>query len=62
METTGIHGWQPFLCVEKAELSGLVGDETTRERELRGAHRLFTDMRATGHAARVASLLGGAFR
>jgi class 3 adenylate cyclase len=62
VETTAIHGWQPFLRMEKAELAALIGDETTRERELREAHRLFTDMGATGHVARVASMLGGAPR
>ena len=30
------------------------GDETSREREVREAHRLFTEMGATGHAERAA--------
>ena len=55
---TGIRSWQPFIHVERAELARLVGDETTREHELREAHRLFTDMGAAGHAGRVAKELG----
>jgi hypothetical protein len=35
------------------ELARLLGDEVTWERELREAHRLFTEMGATGHAERI---------
>jgi tetratricopeptide (TPR) repeat protein len=59
IESTGIRGWQPFLHVERAELAQLVGDEATRERELREAHRLYTAMGATGHAERLGRQLGG---
>jgi hypothetical protein len=58
VESTGIRGWQPFLHVECAELARLVGDATTRERELREAHRLFTEMGATGHVERLSAELG----
>jgi tetratricopeptide (TPR) repeat protein len=54
VESTGIRSWQPFIHVERAELARLVGDETTHERELHEAHRLFTEMGAIGHAKRVA--------
>ncbi|MGH7287136.1 MAG: tetratricopeptide repeat protein, partial [Myxococcota bacterium] len=57
VESTGIRSWQPFIHVERAELARLVGDETTRERELREAHRRFTDMGAAAHAERVARAL-----
>ena len=58
VESTGLRSWQPFLHVERAELARLVGDETAHERELREAHRLFTEMGATGHAERLARELG----
>ena len=35
----------------------MLGDSAGRERELREAHRLFTEMGATGHARRVAAQL-----
>jgi hypothetical protein len=56
--STGIGAWQPFLHVERAELARLIGDATTRVRELREAHRLFTAMGATGHAERLGAELG----
>jgi hypothetical protein len=58
IESTGIRAWQPFLHVERAELARLIGDETVWERELREAHRLFTEMGATGHVARLERELG----
>jgi hypothetical protein len=38
--------------------SKLIGDEASRERELRGAHRLFTEIGAPIRAAEVAKELG----
>jgi tetratricopeptide (TPR) repeat protein len=38
----------------RAELARLLGDLDEHERELREAHRLWTEMGATGHAERVA--------
>lgn len=43
---------------ERAELARLTGDEATRERELREAHRLFTEIGAPLRAAEVAKELG----
>ena len=44
----------PFLSEEKrAELARVLGDEALRERELREARRLHTEMGATRHAERV---------
>jgi hypothetical protein len=40
------------------ELAHLIGDDASRERELREAHRLYTEMGATGHAERLARELG----
>src|ERR1700747_3338347 len=40
LEMTGAKSYQPFLHVERAELARLTGDEGTRQRELREAHRL----------------------
>ena len=42
----------------EAEVAQLRGDEDTRLRELREAHRLYTEMGAAGHAERVAKELG----
>jgi len=47
-----------FLHVERAELARLTGDEALRERELREAHRLFTEIGAPIRAAEVAKELG----
>jgi tetratricopeptide (TPR) repeat protein len=47
----------PLIHVESAELLGTLGDSAGRERELREAHRLFTEMGATGYAERMAKEL-----
>ncbi len=39
--------------VRRAKLTALLGDDAGRERELREAQRLYTEMGATGHAERV---------
>ncbi len=44
--------------VRRAKLTALLGDDAGRERELREAHRLYTEMGAVGHAARVGRELG----
>jgi hypothetical protein len=49
---------EPFLHVERAELARLVGDEAQRERELREAHQLFTEIGAPVRAAEVAKEFG----
>ena len=43
---------------ESAKLGRLHGDEAARERELREAHRLYTEVGGTGHAERLALELG----
>jgi class 3 adenylate cyclase/tetratricopeptide (TPR) repeat protein len=48
---------EPLVHVELAELEHQSGDEAGRERELREAHRLFTEVGATGHAERLAGKL-----
>ena len=48
---------EAFIRVELAELARLTGDADTRERELREAHRLFTDMGAPNRAKQVEALL-----
>jgi class 3 adenylate cyclase/tetratricopeptide (TPR) repeat protein len=58
MEDSGFRIREPHICIERAELLGVLGDEPGRLRELREAHRLFTEMGATGHAKRVATELG----
>src|SRR5262249_59904828 len=54
----GLKIWEPFICLERAELARLTGDETGRQRELREAHRLFMEMGAPIRAAEVAKELG----
>jgi hypothetical protein len=57
LEMSGARSYEPFLHVERAELARLTGDESTRERELREAHRLFTEIGATIRAEEVAKAL-----
>jgi class 3 adenylate cyclase/tetratricopeptide (TPR) repeat protein len=54
VEETGARSNEPFVRVELARLAGATGDQATRQRELRSAHRLFTEMGAAPRAARVA--------
>jgi tetratricopeptide (TPR) repeat protein len=48
----------PRIHIERATLMLALGDEAAHQRELREAHRLFTEMGATGHAERLARELG----
>jgi class 3 adenylate cyclase/tetratricopeptide (TPR) repeat protein len=57
LEMSGAKSYEPFLHVERAELARVIGDEATRERELREAHRLFTEIGAPIRAAEVAKEL-----
>jgi adenylate cyclase len=50
--------FEPFVSLERAELARLGGDDVARERELREAYRLFTEMGAPIRAAEVAKELG----
>jgi class 3 adenylate cyclase/tetratricopeptide (TPR) repeat protein len=54
VEATEARAYAPFIHVERAALAHLLGDEITRQRELREAHRLFTEMGATVRAEQVA--------
>ncbi len=60
VEETEARRYEPFIRAERAGLARLLRDEMTRQRELREAHRLFTEMGATGHAERVARELAAA--
>ena len=51
---TGARVYLPFLCEERAALAAQLGDESRREQYLREAHRLFTEMSATGNVERLA--------
>jgi tetratricopeptide (TPR) repeat protein len=55
---TGASVFEPRVHELWAEQARIGGDGTTRHRELREAHRLFTEMGATGHAERLAKELG----
>jgi hypothetical protein len=51
---TDARSYEPFIHLELAALARLVGDDTSRQRELREAHRLFTEMGAPIRAEQVA--------
>ena len=55
------HGFRSFAGFEREErarMAHLLGDDVAHERELREAHRLYTEMGAAGHAERVGRELG----
>jgi tetratricopeptide (TPR) repeat protein len=54
---TGAKVFEPLIHVELAELARQSGDEEGRERELREAHRLFTEIGAAGRAERLSAEL-----
>jgi hypothetical protein len=56
-ETTE-RGFELHVHVERAEFARLKGDEAARKRELREAHRLFTEIGATVRATEIAKELG----
>src|SRR5207249_10830125 len=58
IEATEARAYTSWVHVERAELPRVVGDEVGRQRELREAHRLFTEMGATARAEQVARGLG----
>jgi hypothetical protein len=55
----GAKSWEPWICLERAELARLSGDDITRQQELRDAHRLFLEIGAPIRAAEVAKELAG---
>ena len=46
VEATGALAFAPFIHIERARLAELTGDSAGREREMREAQRLFTEMGA----------------
>jgi class 3 adenylate cyclase/tetratricopeptide (TPR) repeat protein len=54
---TGARCREPVVHEVRADLARVLGDEPVRQRELREAHRLFTEIGATGHARRIEPLL-----
>jgi tetratricopeptide (TPR) repeat protein len=54
IDESGCEIHRPTVHEIRAELARLAGDDTAHDRELREAHRLFTEMGATAHAERVA--------
>jgi hypothetical protein len=57
IEATEARVFTPQVHVERAALAHILGDEATRQRELREAHRLFTEMGAKVRAEQVAKEL-----
>jgi tetratricopeptide (TPR) repeat protein len=58
VEETNGRSIEPQLLEERARLAYLVGDAAAFERQLREAHRLYTEIGAGGHAGRLAEELG----
>ncbi|MFQ5665548.1 MAG: hypothetical protein ACE5I7_03870 [Candidatus Binatia bacterium] len=56
IEETGARVLEPPLHEVRAHLAALRRDHATSARELRTAHALFTEIGATGHAARLSAL------
>jgi hypothetical protein len=48
---------EPLIQEERAELARQAGDVRAQEQHAREAHRLFVQMGATGHAARLEQAL-----
>ncbi len=57
IEQTGARLYTPQLHEQRAALADLADDAGEAERERREAHRLYTEMGATGHAERLAQEL-----
>jgi hypothetical protein len=62
IDETGAHCRSPVVHEASAEIARLLGDGATRARELREARRLFLEMGASEHAARLAREIGVAGR
>jgi hypothetical protein len=58
IDHTGAEVHRPEVHELRAALAELLADGAAREHELREAHRLYTEMGATGHAERLAEELG----
>jgi class 3 adenylate cyclase/tetratricopeptide (TPR) repeat protein len=58
VQETGARLRLPSLHEERARLAQALGRPSDAERELREAHRLYTEIGATGHADRLAEELG----
>jgi hypothetical protein len=58
IEDTGANAYLAWTYELRAALAQVHDDGVTWEHELRAAHRLYTEMGATGHAERLARELG----
>ena len=54
IERTHAFAMTPRIAEARAELAALRGDPDRQRTQLREAHRLYTEMGATGHAQRLA--------
>ncbi len=57
IDRTGAVSIEPMVREELAELALRMGEEASHDRELREAHRLYAEMGATGHLARLDPLV-----
>jgi hypothetical protein len=58
LRTTGARSYEPQILVERARLAGLLSNSTHHRAHLAEAHRLFSEMGATGYAERLAREFG----
>jgi tetratricopeptide (TPR) repeat protein len=58
VQSTGARSYDPQIHVERARLAALRSDASGAHQWLREAHRLFTEMGATGHAQRLTKEIG----
>jgi hypothetical protein len=54
VQSTAARSYEPQISVERARLAALQSDASGAQQWLREAHRLFTEMGASGHAERLA--------
>jgi adenylate cyclase len=59
LRSTGARSYEPEILEARARLAGAHTDAATCERLLREAARIYAELGATGHAARLARELGG---
>ena len=57
IDSRGLEQLRPFFHEARAEFARALGDEASHARELREAHRLYTEMGADGRAQRLAKEL-----
>ena len=57
IEESGAAAFAPFVAEERARLAQALSADGEVDRWLRESHRMYTEVTATGHAARIAAEL-----